>query len=677
MEDLLKNHFLQSVVKKLNEGMSMRDIEAEKIIAAQSQYLINNRIDSLKKRLLSIIGFDFEKCDLKPCVTGTAGKGDYVIEKILIQSLPGYYVPIHLYKPAVKTQSRYPAVLVPMGHYIEGKNLPENQIFCANLALQGYVVLTFDPIFQGERDVFPEKKERHAEKDKWVVAQHMMGAMQGYLLGEQITKFYLWDGIRALDYLCMREDVDVNSIGCCGQSGGGTQTAYLSAIDPRIKVSVPVQYITSVEYDLLINGVGDAEQATFGLMKERIDKTDLLWMFAPKPVLINASLKDIFPLEGTVKTAHELKKLYSVFGAEDRISLVEIDTEHYLSKGTREASYLWFNRWLKKQCGFSPEKEISILSNEQLSCGYEKSGSLTVFDMYKASLNRILKQRSETPDKADLRIKMKSFFSNVYRDEYTVDIIDKRQIEPEGSKETFRICTGNNHDAYCELLVKDNNDKLLVLIDMNGTLTEHDIGGYFGSGYNVLTIKPFGMYQTAGKSQFFYDVQSIVTHCIFADANDLVSIRTNEILCCFDYIRNTRKITAQATMIGTGQGALLSLVSGLYEDGIDKIVTVNMLASYKSLFEHKEYFINESDVICGFLRDFDICDLVSASPAVSVTLLDLLDGQGNVCSTEYARKEYAGTSPDDTKLRIAVTDDLLEGIAEELLKKSEHGISLK
>ena len=179
-------------------------------------------------------GKPVEQCPLEPRVTGTVDAGEYRIEKLHFQSLPQFFVTANLYVPR-RLDAPAPGVLCPVGHAMPGKAFPEYQARFANLARRGFVVLAFDPLGQGERG--PCYSALYGETGG---NAHDVQGTQCFLTGRPLTFYFLWDSIRALDYLCVRPEVDAERIGCTGCSGGGMQTTHLAALDTRVKAAVPV-----------------------------------------------------------------------------------------------------------------------------------------------------------------------------------------------------------------------------------------------------------------------------------------------------------------------------------------------------------------------------------------------------------------------------------------------------
>src|SRR5262249_9233839 len=149
-----------------------------------------------------------------------------------------------LYRPKAVT-SRRPGVLSPCGHSTNGKAADAYQVLHINLAKRGYVVLTYDPVGQGGRSQFWDAGRRRSRFDL-SCGEHTVRGNPLYLLGTNLARYRIWDGVRGLDYLASRPEVDPARLGCVGNSGGGTLTAYIAALDPRVTAAAIGCYITTL-----------------------------------------------------------------------------------------------------------------------------------------------------------------------------------------------------------------------------------------------------------------------------------------------------------------------------------------------------------------------------------------------------------------------------------------------
>src|SRR6202045_3680017 len=258
-------------------------------------------------------GLPSERTPLHPRIAGTVQMDGFRIEKLIFASLPGFYVSALVYVPEDKNK-KHPAILVPSGHAANGK--VHYQALCQRLVQRGYVVLCWDPVGQGERSQFWDAK---AGKSRYnlICAEHAVLGNMAYLAGTNLARWEIWDGIRAVDYLLTRPDVDAERINITGTSGGGFQAAHIAALDRRIKVAMPSCFITALPmriYNRIFKDPdSEPEQDLYGMISNQVDHAGLLLMMYPRPVLVAAAVLDYFPIEGTHKTVREATDLYGRF----------------------------------------------------------------------------------------------------------------------------------------------------------------------------------------------------------------------------------------------------------------------------------------------------------------------------------------------------------------------------
>jgi dienelactone hydrolase len=319
---------------------------------------------NLREQFIQAIGGLPERTPLNPRVTGAIVRDGYRVEKVVFESLPGCFVTSLLFLPdASRHASPFPGVLVPCGHAGEAKAYEEYQTMGALLALNGMAALVFDPIDQGERSQDPSLLPQI-----WGTSAHTMVGIGSILLGRNTARFEIWDGMRAIDYLQSRPEVDPKRIGCTGNSGGGTQTSYLMALDDRIVAAAPSCYITGFEALLSTIGPQDAEQDIFGQLAFGMDHADYLMMRSPTAILICAATQDFFDIQGTWNTFRYAKRLYTRLGVAERVSLLENDATHNYNKTQREGVARWMSRWLLGVEKAIVEPNIALLSKEEARC---------------------------------------------------------------------------------------------------------------------------------------------------------------------------------------------------------------------------------------------------------------------------------------------------------------------
>ncbi len=274
-----------------------------------------------------------EKTPLRAQRFGEQRREHYSVFKVYFESLPGFYVTGNLYRPT--GAGPFPAILSPHGHWqygrLENTELTSAPARAMNLAAQGFVVFTYDMVGYNDSRQLPHTTSHGSQSD--------FGGRRENLWGLSLAGLQLWNSIRALDFLESLPEVDRDRIGCTGESGGGTQTFLVSAVDQRIKVSVPVNMIS-----LQMQGGCLCENQP-GLRLDT-NNVELGGTIAPRPLLMVSATGD-WTKETLEVEYPAMRRLYALAGAEDRVHAVRIDAQHNYNRASREAMYAWMARWLK------------------------------------------------------------------------------------------------------------------------------------------------------------------------------------------------------------------------------------------------------------------------------------------------------------------------------------------
>ena len=339
----------------------------------------------IRRKLLTMLGgLPTTRSPLHSRVTGRIAMDGFHIEKLIFESLPGIYVTALLYVPDGGDRTKYPAVLVPAGHAENGK--AHYQVLCQRLAQRGYVVLSWDPVGQGERSQFWDAKAGKSRYNR-ICAEHAVLGNLAYLAGTNLARWEIWDGLRAFDYLLTRPEVDRERISITGTSGGGFQAIHIAALEPQIKIAAVSCYITSlpmrIHNRIFKDPDSDPEQDLYGMISNGVDHAGLLLLMYPRPIFVAAATLDFFPIEGTHKTFEEVSRLYGRFGHADRIALAEGYHGHQYSDENQKAAFEFldhFNRLPGGQALASgkdlDEKTIQCTRTGQVMLDFEDARSL-------------------------------------------------------------------------------------------------------------------------------------------------------------------------------------------------------------------------------------------------------------------------------------------------------------
>jgi dienelactone hydrolase len=310
------------------------------------------RASALREQILFAAGLMPmpEKNPLNAQVFGRIDKNGYSVEKVLLETMPGYYVGGNLYQPRGKS-GPFPAIVTPHGHWAYGRL--ENSINCSapgrciNLARQGYVVFSWDMV--GYNDTLQ--------------TSHAFGGPREQLWGFGPLGLQLWNAIRAVDFISSLPDVDPQRIAATGESGGATQTFLLQAIDRRIRWSSPVNMISAI-----MQGGSPCENAP-GL-RVGTNNMEIGALMAPRPMLMVAATGD-WTKDTPRQEYPALQSIYKLFDAEPQLEMVQFDAPHNYNKDSREAVYKFFAKRMLNadpqskdfaEKGFTPEKPADLLA---------------------------------------------------------------------------------------------------------------------------------------------------------------------------------------------------------------------------------------------------------------------------------------------------------------------------
>ncbi len=613
---------------------------------------VNKRRSYVREQMLKDLGGFPDRTPLNARVVGVLERPGYRIEKVIFESQPDFYVTANLYLPKTG-HPPYPAILYPLGHERGGKTNPTWQQMLGSLATKGFVALAWDPVGQGERlQIFDE--DLRESKVGNSTTEHTVVGTQCMLVGDHLARYTIWDGMRALDYLLSRKEVDPARIGLTGNSGGGTHTAYIAALDDRIQVAAPSCYITS--WHLMLDTIGpqDAEQ-TFPLwLEEGLDYPDYLYAFAPKPYLLLSAIRDFFPIAGARETFAEAEKVYSAIGEREKVGMFEADDGHGYNKSRRLAAYDWFGRWLKGARDTDPEPQIEMATPEELRCtatGQVSTslGGESVFTLNQKRLAQLKASRLTRP--ADLPSKVREVIRYeppsgplqvtsygaitrsgyrieklIYESEPGIFIPSLLYVPDEGAskKAAVLMVTGDGKAASASEAEQFAASGTVVLsIDMRGTgetrvdadVNSREFDHYFGDFNNIMTALLVG--------------------------KTMAGMRALDISRGVDVLTSRREVDPnQVYGYGKDEGALPLLYATVLDGRIRRVMLDGMLVSYESVVNSRVSRRILEGVAPGMLKYYDLQDLVAAMAPRNVWIVNGTDPMGHELPASEVTKEY-------------------------------------
>lgn len=629
------------------------DERGRSIAAIRTRADAETRKKQVREKLITLIGgLPDYRGPLNVQKFESLDRGDYRIEKIVYDSLPGFHVTADVYVPTKGTKP-FPAILMPVGHGRDGKG--GSQQVAIGLALKGFIALAYDPIGQGERLQYYDPESGNS-KVGGATDEHSHANGHTMLIGDSVARYRIWDGIRGIDYLVSRDDVDANRIGCTGCSGGGTLTTYISALDDRVKAAAPACYITSWRELLTVLGPQDGEQVFPNFLREQLDMADFIEVFAPKPWLMVNTINDFFPLEGARQTYEEARKWYALYGAEDRIGWHIGPGGHGWPKPSREAIYRWFIRWLKNGEGDGSEPAYKLDDPEVLlvtKTGQvaDSLGGETVFTLNKKRAADLIPRTA--PDAKTL--------ADAVREVAVVEV-QPGAPAPKVTAHRSIMATGYRVELLSlEVAPGVHVPGMIAIPDTAGVkpavllvspqpkseiaAASGDFDSFAKSGHIVLAIAPRGIPESgaSGRSSVLGNYAVAMRSAVIGKT--LVGMRTDDIIQAANYL-TARPDVRKDGMVAFGQGVLgvPLLHAALLDKRIREVIVQDMIASYRLAVDrplHKNLY----DVaIPGVLRRYDLDHILSALGPAAVTVLNPTDAYGNPLRLDPLRKQFATAS---------------------------------
>lgn len=593
-------------------------------------------VRDVQARVRRCFGSEPERTPLAPKVTGTVDRETYRIEKVIFESRPGFLVTACLYIPKGK-KFPLPGVVGSCGHSSNGKAGETYQAFAQSLAKLGYVTLIFDPIGQGERLQYVDDQWR--PRRGVGVAEHIYAGNQQFLVGEFFGAWRAWDGIRALDYLLSREEVDPRHVGITGNSGGGTMTTWLCGLDRRWTMAAPGCFVTTFRRNLENELPADTEQCPPGAIAAGLDHADFLAAMAPKPIIILAKERDYFDVRGSIEAYGRLKRLYSLLGQPENIQLHIGPTEHGYSQENREAMYRWFNR-STGLTDLQAEPPVDVEKDETLWCAphgqvaelspqtvhaftRRKSQALAEHrkplagDALRRAVQDVLRlpaamSQAEPPEFRILRAIKPRGYPLPHATTYTVEtepgifalvtrLSDKAHYSRPAQGPGRAILYVSHQSADAEL----RDEPILrevIARELDAAVYACDVRGIGESQPDTCGedtfLTPYG-------SDFFYAAHSLMLDRPYVGQRTWDVLRVLDWLAAFDH--------RDVHLIARHWGTLPALFAAILCDRVTQVTLKEAPASYSAMAENEEYHWPLSSLLPGVLEKFDLPDCYAES----------------------------------------------------------------
>ncbi len=638
----------------LNQAVDILNTRTEETAELKTESDWLKRSKEVREKLEIGIGKFPQKTPLNAKIVGVIHKQDYRVEKIIFESQPKFYVPAVMYIPN-KLEEKTAAVIYVSGHSKIAFRSSGYQHVCINLAKKGFVVLAFDPIGQGERLLYynPKKGDSDISQNS---SAHSYAGVQCFLAGSSLARYMIWDGIRAVDYLLSRPEVDPNRIGITGRSGGGTQSVITAAFDERIYAAAPECYVTSMRRLWESVAPQDAEQNIYNGLLNGIDFADWLEVRAPKPTLLITTTGDFFSIQGAMETEQKVKRVYHIFNKDKNFSRVESDVKHAGTKKNREACYAFFQKHLNVPGSaidedvdtFTPE-ELRITKTGQVSTAL---GGETVFSLNKKEAEKEIQKNISSRKDLSLHnqkvikaaeklsgyIKPLKLNDIVFRGRYNLDgySIERYFITGDGKYPIpFLVYVPNNITASTIIYLnqegkgKPNTKKNDISDEIREDIVELARQGHVVLSADLLGIgemkqenthpKIFGKeYGEFDQPNYFMGLQL---------GKSLIGIQAGDIQRLVLFIKQAKWFSKSRGIDAVAKGENIStalLHSAAFENNFSKIVLVKPLISYASVVLNKYYYCDGiPPFVPAALTAYDLPDLEAGLNKTKLLLINI------------------------------------------------------
>ncbi|WP_152266435.1 alpha/beta hydrolase [Agriterribacter humi] len=617
-----------------------------------------NRQQYIRKSLQDLAGPFPQKTALNAKTARTIYKENYRIEHVIYESQPGFFVTASLYIPSAQKKNKLPVIIYCSGHANEGYRSSVYQHVILNLVKKGFIVFAFDPAGQGERLEYLDAATGKSTVGG-PVDEHSYAGAQAIITGSSQAKYMIWDGIRAVDYLLTRKEVDPQRIGITGRSGGGTQSAYIAAFDDRIKAAAPECYITSLTRIFQSIGPQDAEQNLGDAVLRGIDHADLLLVRAPKPALMITTTRDMFSIEGARETAKEVSGIYKAYDKEDNFGMVEDDAPHASTRKNREAMYAFFQKHLNNpgnpydgETDTLTVKELQVTETGQIATALK---SETVFSLNRKHAEQ-LEQRLQTSRSAlsshlvnaveaarklsgyepPLQMHEPVFTGRFQRDGY---VVEKYFLQGEG----------NYIIPYLLMKPDKPNHKALLYLHPSGKEAGAPEGGetewFVKKGFMVLAPDLIGVGEM-GPGVFEGDsyIKGVSYNVWFASmliGRSIVGVRAGDVVRLARLLQKNKNVQA-IYGVAKKEMAPVLLHAAAFDSSINSVALIEPYTSYRTIVMHRFYnpaFIHST--VPNALTAYDLPDLAASLAPRKLLIVGATDGAGNTYDPETTDEDFA------------------------------------
>ncbi len=620
-----------------------------------------------------------KRTSLNPVIVKASERDGYRVENIMFQSRPDFWVTGNLYIPTTG-KGPFPGIISPCGHYPLARMTAQYQTVYLDLVKSGFVVLGYDPIGQGERRQYWNPETNVTEVGD-PIYEHSMPGQLLILLGENLTQYRVWDGMRAIDYLLTRPEVDGKRIGCAGHSGGGTLTKFISVADERVQCAAIIEGGTANRWPETVApwrpiGPSDVEQNLFPAAIYGIDNVDLHAVIAPRPLL--AAIEHYSP--DFNQAADAIQARYRQLGVPEKFTTVAADDPHAWTMKLRLATANWFSRWLYGRERPWREPQFETESPQNLYC--TPNGSVRYSQQGQTIFSLILENQAHLPP--ERRVPGTTAELTAYQEEICTGIrnllhyrksdqpLNPRPIAttPRQGYRVDKIEFLSEAGVYIPawVFVPENRSGILpVILYVSDAGVEADGMEFEGdeeSGYRrgvldtlarkgnlVIAVDVRGIGATqpshapdiSGDNEFrqLFDVETALSYMAWFMDQSLFAMRVQDVVRSVDYVMSRQDADVRHLhVIAKGTGGLWCLYAAALDPRIRSLICVRSLLSYRSLTGVDRYVYGADVFIPDVLTHFDLPQVAAAMASRPLVLISPSDGMKNTVDADHAFEAF-------------------------------------
>lgn len=594
--------------------------------AMQSRGSMKNYILGLRKRFRQLAGDLPLKCKIVSKTVGIVQGTGFHIEKIIFLSAPHRYVTAHLYLPN-HIEGKMPACIEMCGHGRDGKGT--GSMIAERMAVNGIAVMVVDPIGQGERQQLIDDEGHNLTRG--VTTAHTLLAPAYILTGSSIAAQEYFDNSRAIDYLLTRKDINGDKIGCYGFSGGGTQSAYLIGLDPRIKAGCVGLFFSSRERTLETQGPSDGCQWITGEGKEGIEIADMAMMMAPRPFLILDGVFDFVDHWGALQGYNELKRCYTVLGSPEKVDQYYSQDGHATPIDIQVKMVKWFRKWLSNEEGNL--KPLIPWQGKDMLCTQKGQVNLQFKDADNTmtSCEKKMEQWGSARDsfchqnKMIIKAKIKQILGIPEQFNDSVKIVcTSHHLLRDGEEYRYQLNVIGEYPVPIVVRIPtDTTSKSLIVVHLTDIgkgawLNEIDRTDAISDGSIIIAADIRGFGESADPYQYnllkYWNTQYRPTVIALHAGESLLGQRVIDIHTLLDFCQQQPGLKGHQVVINTnGMNAVAVMHATILDPRIQSAHVSHTLKSWRSYITNPLQHDMMPNVLVGVLLYYDIPDLVKMS----------------------------------------------------------------